>query len=54
MAFGVDILNRRTHITLSCADIDECAYGHDDCNAGQTCVNTDGSFECQGGAEMEV
>eukprot|EP00808_Paulinella_micropora_P026519 g65857.t1 len=31
----------------SCADIDECSAGTHDCSAGFTCVNTQGSFNCQ-------
>lgn len=29
-----------------CADIDECADGTDTCVAGETCINNDGSFDC--------
>ena len=28
-------------------DIDECTVDSPDCGVGGTCVNTDGSYECQ-------
>ncbi|XP_064644501.1 mucin-like protein [Lineus longissimus] len=32
-----------------CVDVDECAYGLDDCNAtlGEICVNTAGNYSCE-------
>ncbi|ELU04015.1 hypothetical protein CAPTEDRAFT_156040 [Capitella teleta] len=32
----------------SCEDINECTVGTHTCSAGQTCVNTEGSYACEG------
>ncbi|CBY36334.1 unnamed protein product [Oikopleura dioica] len=38
-------LQKRTDGT--CADIDECSKGTDNCSESETCKNTDGSFKCE-------
>ncbi|XP_077565791.1 fibulin-1-like [Stigmatopora nigra] len=32
---------------ITCEDVDECMLGAHNCVAGQTCINTEGSFHCQ-------
>ncbi|XP_061125202.1 fibulin-1-like isoform X2 [Syngnathus typhle] len=32
---------------VTCEDVDECLLGVHDCVAGQTCINTEGSFSCR-------
>ena len=34
------------HYCFNSPDIDECAEGTDNCEAGTTCVNTAGGFIC--------
>lgn len=31
----------------TCADINECSKGTDNCSKSETCKNTDGSFSCE-------
>lgn len=34
--------------TMKCVDVNECVEQHDLCPVGQYCVNTEGSYKCEG------
>ena len=41
-------------VYIMSTDIDECMAGSDNCGGGTTCVNTEGSFTCDGRLKGDV
>jgi hypothetical protein len=41
------VLNCEPHVILNISDIDECSEGNFTCHPNATCMNTQGSYNCQ-------